>query len=511
MKIHTHFFLLAMTAATLTASACSNKSTEPDNGSILFSFNVMSENEEGTRSRITASDETISTLELFIFDVETGGLSRHLSFNSTQGCRADNLVQDREYIVYALANCSPQSYPDRISDMENMVINMLSFEEINSTGLPMAGISGTILHDGSFSEVQIPLERVVSKIIVTLDTSNLKGNFTASNIVLHNVPSSILPFGENSPEDEGIVPEGDNATPVDISRLNGGNSIALIVGENLQSSLLEGNTDPWNKVPENIEEKKNRCTYLSVAGIYENSGLTISDLTYNMYLGEDNVTNFDIRRNRIYDLTLSLSDEGTSLASSWKVGPGNTEDSRTLRFNSDSIGLYMDSIISVSVICEPSPFDYDLIEGDGFKDANLSYRVEENGTITIISGAFNRRQFTGRLWARSWDRRKSAYVDITVKRTEEYNRTPLGVYLVPKDTTVHVGDTVSLRGYVVYGSGDTLLNHSLVDYMIPSDRVLTKKARSNQVVANNVGYAKPICILKSNYSLMDSCHITVIQ
>lgn len=505
-----HFFLSAMAATLFATAACSSGTDDPGSGSVLFSFNIEPDSEETARSLADAPDDMISTIEMFIFDTATGGLSKHLEFGTAGVCTADGLVLNREYIVYVMANCHPEEMPDRLSDMDNLSLKLSPADETGGQGIPMTGVSERFRHERDIQPVVISLRRAVSKIVITMDTSRLKGKFTAKSAVLHNAPVRVFPFAETSAAGNGDVADGDSATPADIRRFNDGNSIVLVTGENMQGTLLENNTDPWRKVPENIPSKSGCCTFLTVAGEYEYNGLTISELSFNMFLGEDNTSNFDIRRNRIYNLTLSISDEGAALTSSWKVERGAMKDLREISFDRDSISIRQNSTATLRVLCSPNPFDYDIIEGKGFRDASLRYSLNGDGTVTITSGGITAREATGRILAMSWDKRKSAGCDITVVRFRPEEHIPVGVHLEPKDTTIHVGDTLALRGYITYDSGDTLLDISAFDYLTQGDKILSKRGRSNLVVAEQPGTASALGILKTDHSLSDNCTVKVI-
>jgi len=500
-------FATALLIPTLLATACAGKEQNLDEGSVNFTVNVLSDDD--VRSQITASDNMITSLELYIFDIKSGGLARRVTFSEGEELTAEHLARGREYIVYALANCTCRNNPKRISDMEDVSISPGSLEQISKNGLPMAGISQKFSHESDRTTVDISLERLVSKVFLTMDLSKLKGTFTIKDAALHNTVATISAFAEGSSEETSA--DGDRATDVDLTRLNGGNSIALIAGENLQGTLLEGNTDPWQKTPENIAGKKDLCTYLSVKGDYYRDGLSIADLCYNMYLGEDCTTNFDLHRNRIYNLTLSLSDESAALASSWKVERGTTLDSREIKLNKQKVSIMQYDSTFLKVICSPSDFDYDIVGGEGFTEANLTCRITPNNMIILKSGTIYKRSVTCRVWVRSWDRRKSAYCDVTVSKKDPSLLTPVKVCVFPKDTVLHVGDTLRPNGCVIYSSGDTIFDNSLMEWFsFYPNKVLDKVDRSNTFRAEQCGVASAYGSLKFNLDMMDSTIVTVI-
>jgi len=581
-------FLFALLVASCVATACADQETNPADGGLHFNFDIVSDSRVTTRSQISTSDEIIRDVELFLFDSQTQLLVKRLNFTAGSEYRSTDIPKGRKYIVYALANCSTEEDLTRISQMEEISIQFGTLAEIDSRGLPMAGISEEFTFSDSKTSVSIPLKRLMSKIIFNIDTDSMKGKLTVKEVTLHNAPKSILPFGESSKASEKETMAGDSATQEDINRLNSGNGIVLLVGENMQGTLLEGNTDPWKKTPENIPDKKNCCTYITLEGDYCDGGLSISDVCYNMYLGENSTTNFDIRRNCIYDLSLTLSDEATVLASSWKVERGTMVDTREISFDRPADTLLRFANTSRRIVCSPSDFDYDLIAGEGFEEAGLSYVSNPDGTITVNSGAIPGKSATGRLYVRSWDRTKTGHCDFTVMNWDtivkvnggkpllmwqgdtlkftvdaffendnstqnitsatqwdcvgnagkviNYGKNPdtllfvgqkigtsiisanyrghthsiraavsttKSIYIEPRDTTIHVGDSLYLRGHVVFESGDTLCYTNGFDYLVKHLGIFTKN-RDNKLFALRRGAESPMAILIRDKAFFDS-------
>lgn len=588
LKIIRTLFIAPLATACV-ATACTDQENIPEGNALHFNLDIVSDSRTSIKSQVTTSDEIICSVELFLFDSETGILVERLNFSAGNDYQSGAVQKGRSYIVYALANCTANETPAKVSQMGDISIDFGSLSEINAGGVPMAGISGEFTFDDNSSSVTIPIKRLMSKVILNVNTAEMNGKVTVKQVTLHNTPKSIFPFRESNKATPNGVNTGDCASQSDIQRLNSGKSIVLLVGENMQGTLLEGNDDPWNKTPENIPDRKDCCTYVTVEGDYRDGGLSISDVCYNMYLGEDNTSNFDICRNCIYDLTLTLSDEATVLASSWKVERGATLDSREISFDRRTDTLIQNSNSSRRVICAPTSFDYEVFAGEGFGEAGLSFTSNQDGTVTISSNAIEGKSATGRLYVRSWDRARSGYCDFTVMNWDtivkvnngqpllmwkgdtlkfaatvffENNQTQeiitskaswncagnagktigypksddtlsfvgqkigtniitatyLGrshsvravvsttkaVYMESRDTTIHVGDSVALRGHVIFESGDTLCYTNGFDYLVKHGGILTKNKKNNIVYASRSGKESPMCILKTHDMMLDS-------
>lgn len=72
------------------------------------------------------------------------------------------------------------------------------------------------------------------------------------------------------------------------------------------------------KVPDSLGERAGLCTYIEVNCKFAEGFLLAGDVTYRFYIGNDNITNFDVRRNTIISIYLYLTDDGLNKVS-WKV------------------------------------------------------------------------------------------------------------------------------------------------------------------------------------------------
>lgn len=117
----------------------------------------------------------------------------------------------------------------------------------------------------------------------------------------------------------------------------GEDALAFYLYENLQGVHGEGNTDPKMKTPKGLnlpaegegtigyEEWQAKwatvpCTYIEVKGVYT-SAEKAGPINYRFFLGENDTDNFDICRNKHYQVSLDLSGgAGTGeLAYEWRV------------------------------------------------------------------------------------------------------------------------------------------------------------------------------------------------
>ena len=223
-----------------------------------------------------------------------------------------DLVEGLSYRIYALANVGEVHPPVD----ESLLPSMVCVHGDLSGGFPMViAEPRTVLASRSMLRIALDLVRMVSRYDLHLERHFEKCSFEVSSVRLCQSAMDFTPFSSSSTAT--AVSAGDSASASDIAALNAGGTVSFYMLENCQGKLLPSNDDPWMKVPSSIPSRAGLCTYLQVDGEWTTSGAS-AGLSYRMYLGEDNCTDFNIRRNTVNELALILYDEGT-LADSWKV------------------------------------------------------------------------------------------------------------------------------------------------------------------------------------------------
>ena len=447
-KLATHLILLAA----LLATACHNP-VNPDEGEttapLLVEIDIECE-AGATRGFIDADETAVNNLNLFLYD-ETAGLIHSSGYFTSYGAlRFDHLIEGRRYRLLALANTGRKTAPARLAQALQMRVSMDDPGSISEGGIPMACDKPfTFGSAGDGYAVCLHLKRLMARYALRLDLSRMQGTLELSSAELHNVAGSVNPWAEESRALADEICDGDCLTEEELEAICEGEPIRLLVPENMQGNLLENNDDPWLKTAENLDESADCCTYLEITARYRFEGMTINNLCYRFYLGEDNIRNFDVRRNTSYVVTLSLTDTNAVVASSWKISRGDVEDSRVLLFNRHRDTLLQHASLVRSLLRQPTPFGYRLVAGEGFSDAGLSFTDDGAGGYQIRSGGISGHHKTGRLWAVSWDGAKRDSCDITVMNWDT---------LLTVHSTRHVmwpGDTARLTASMFFENNGT--------------------------------------------------------
>ena len=348
------FFKRTLTVAGLAAIAasmlsCNGYTNEVESGKTMdVTFHVVAEGFAGTRSSFTWGDSEIRDIQIVVteddgsvFDVLYSDSPSSLSFTGVVG---------RRYRIWAAANLGGKVEVRSLQDFTTGTRNITK-AGIAASGIPMFnGPDGQeiLLADNS-GPVTVRLTRMLARVDLNVDTRLLDTGslFSVRSVRMFNAINTYSPFTALARQEHTgrIEYTFDNASASDVSTLNRGGTISLYAFENMQGTLLPGNTDPWKKVPASIGNAGDYCTYLEVDCTY---GYSDNNVTYRMYLGKDATTNFDVERNTVYRVTLVPTEaEIRGERGSWKV---EAEP--------------WDEVIDVELILDPS--ELELKVGDDF-------------------------------------------------------------------------------------------------------------------------------------------------
>ena len=361
-------------AAGLAASlcSCSDSWRNRKNGGDKTVLHLFIEEEEATRSSFTADESRLPDNALVLFYNIDGTLafSRTADLEGLSGgsCEISGIPVDRDYYIYAIAGADfggaePESLFGTIAAARSFTLGKDYLEE--TSVIPLAFVPQGILHIEDGGHYGIPLQRIIAKYNFMIDKSGMVGNFTATSLTVRQSPVTTRPLAEvNYATSPAALCDGDAATQAEMLTLNEGGAVTCYLLENCFGNVCPGNSDPWGKVPDNMEDGIGAlATYVEICGSYVGDNITVSGLKYRFFLGEDAVGNCDVKRNTVRSVTLCLSDENTVLKESWKVVRGNVEDGRSLSFDRDS----------VEILPYPSRIDTAFLD---FSPSNLSVRVE---------------------------------------------------------------------------------------------------------------------------------------
>ncbi len=331
-------------------------------------FHIVADGFTDTRSSFTWGENEIRDIQIVItkedgsvFDVLYSDSSSELGFTGNVGSR---------YHIWAAANLGEKV---DVHDLQDFTAGTRSITKagIAAFGIPMFnGPDGQeILLTDDSGAVTVFLTRMLARVDLKVDTRLLKmqSQFNVKSVSIYNAINTYSPFTPSvRQEHRGRVEYTfDSASSSDVSILNRGGTISLYAFENMQGTLLPGNTDPWKKVPSSLGDAGDYCSYLEVDCSYG-----YDDVTYRMYLGKDATENFDVERNTVYRVTLMPTEkEIRGERGSWKVEVEPWND-----------------VVDVELILDPSTLE--LKTGGDFAEITSHFLVTYEDGSTELEDAW---------------------------------------------------------------------------------------------------------------------------
>ena len=311
----------SVVAALLLAASCSISIIEaPDDHepqqTETARLNLRLIKNSATKSSISPGEDTVNEVCVMAYQKSDGRLMAEQTCKTADGI--DMELAKGEYNIYVTANMDGFEAPSDERDMESACYEMDSYSDL-SKGLPMCWKGSATMKAGEVTTVSAQLSRLVSKVEFKVEMGVLEG-LDITSVRVRQGAGHIRPFmtgGSRMLSAEEAM-DGDHASEEDIRRLMSGESICFYVTENCQGKLLEGNEDPWLKVPYEIGDASKLCTYIEMEGKWNEDAFYEGTVTYRFFLGEDAVTDFNVKRNTIHNLTLYLEEDSFDKIS-WKI------------------------------------------------------------------------------------------------------------------------------------------------------------------------------------------------
>lgn len=214
--------------------------------------------------------------------------------------------------IYMVANMGEIDAPENESDMSTFMYLVSSYDDFQTVGFPMANVFRNYTKG---SQTRFTVKRFVGQYDVTVGISAADAEYTVKDMLIYNCALDIYPFATTDIPatrfktlSDGTRAPGDHLSSADITKANNGETISLYFLENLQGELMPGNTDPKQKVPENVPiNKRDNCTYIEVVADIKTPAGQYTDGKYRFYLGSNATTDFSIRRSTLYYANLDFA------------------------------------------------------------------------------------------------------------------------------------------------------------------------------------------------------------
>lgn len=339
-------YFLAFLAGFLSFSCNREEAREPtakEECTVHFTL----EREAHTKS-ILPSDIENRLDNAFVLLSSEDGYFRYQYFDFTSASQGPSvewrLPAGMDYTVYALGNMGNvlPSLPRTETgfDMAAFRFEVPPYGSLRA--MPMArqlSLPSSRLREGENVSLSISLQRLMAKVCVSIDKSGITGGEAAQamqsgSLHLRQVARAIYPFradGSRALSAEDIYPGNTdyyNFSAAEAWNLGSG-EITLYLPENRQGTGT-GSTQPGKVPTGSAAGRANLATYLEYTAAKSGTHDGVAgNMTYRVYLGENETNNFDVIGDKVYSATLSLSWNGM-WEGTWRVAKSDWADNREL-------------------------------------------------------------------------------------------------------------------------------------------------------------------------------------
>ncbi|MFI3303995.1 MAG: DUF4906 domain-containing protein [Rikenellaceae bacterium] len=244
--------------------------------------------EQTTRSSGTTMERTINDINIYLFS-ETFEISQRLYLNDSSSLVLP--ITPGDWKVYAIAN-----YGEDMGERSEEEVQSLSFGIVSESDI---FLNDTLLmsYESEFSvddtlSLNVLLARAVARIDVSVNlTSAALSSVTLKSIRLVNAPKRYSLFGDDS------TPSSSDLMTYEYQDCSDKSTFSIYMLENLSGE----NTKITDESDKSEANAPSTAAYLEIT-----AETSLAWVTYKVYLGENNTSDFNIRRNTIYDVEISI-------------------------------------------------------------------------------------------------------------------------------------------------------------------------------------------------------------
>lgn len=285
---------------------------------------------------VLGNDIESKITEIKLASYNSSGVLESVNYSQNEKNLTLELPKWTEHNIYALVNMGDIQVPDNEEDLSKLTYRIPSYKDLSVRGLPMVGSAKGLAPE--IAECEIYVDRLVAKIILSLSGGDVvPDEITSVSIAGCNMVLSPFSQDGSKARKTSDISDGEEGQS-EILEGWSGKELFFYVPENMQGVLLPGNNDMYAKVPSGLDQNGNSslpeiCSRLEakvrLKDPLDHHGMA-GEILYRFYLGADNTTDFNVKRNTIYNVSLSLSWEGQFIKENWKVDNDNLLDNRTL-------------------------------------------------------------------------------------------------------------------------------------------------------------------------------------
>lgn len=459
----------------LFGSACSDSDTEPNPSGQARQQVTLTFSTGEARTRVAVDETRIEDINIYLFPAN-GGLGRHLYIAPLRSVVLE--LPKGDYTLYAVANIGTD-----LGEKTRDYIRTLRFEQDPDTPaagpFPMSAEQAVTVSGDT--KISVSLVRTVAKVNFSYTVAaNFATTFRVKSVQLRSVPRSVALFGSSRADSAHAVAD---MAPVETSAATYTATYYLLENRQGTNTAISGQQQKdETRAPE-------YATYIAIEG--EADGVKVA---YRIYPGENNTTDFNVERNRVYNIDARILGMNTV---DWRVstaevavtplaetyGPGASAVATLELVSTNDAGndfylsYHLDAgqgVVTIDGERRTAGTPYPLLSGSGTATAEITYTQDRPGDVLLRLTVTDKYGFSmERELATSYkvpeltltytqqgneltvyDR---AYIDYTVSQpgyTGNYTVTIVGV---PSVFYGQYGSDNPLKTYTQYGNGSNTL------------------------------------------------------
>lgn len=335
-------------------------------------------------TRAATDDIRIDDINLYLFPVN-GGQARHVYIAPVRPVVLE--LPKGDYTLYAIANLGHDA-GERTQDFVRTLRIEREPAALADAPFPMSAQQAVTV--SSDTQIAVSLIRAVAKVNFSYTVAaDFAKSFHVKSVQLRSAPRSAALFGSSRAESSETVAD---MPPVETSATAYAATYYLL--ENRQGEVAgigSQQQKDQTRAPEH-------ATYIAIAG--EADG---TQVVYRIYLGENNTTDFNVGRNRVYNIDARILGMNTL---DWRVStaeltvtpfaenhapgePATTELRLTSTNDPENVyylSYHIDAGTGIVAIdgAERNPgTPYPLFSGNGTVTADISYKQAEPGDVRL--------------------------------------------------------------------------------------------------------------------------------
>ena len=364
--------------------ACSDAVIEPNPVTQAQQISMTFKCGEMSPTRTASSDTRIDDINLYLFPVN-GGPARHIYIAPVQSVVLE--LPKGDYTLYAIANLGRDT-DDRAQDFVRTLRVERDPLALADAPFPMSAQQAVTVRGDT--QIAVSLVRTVAKVNFSYTVAaDFAKTFRVKSVQLRSVPCSATFFGSCRAESSEAVAD---MPPVETSATTYAATYYLL--ENRQGQVAGIGTQQQK----DETRAPKYATYIAITG--EADGIKVM---YRIYLGENNTTDFNVSRNRVYNIDARILGRNTV---DWRVStaelivapfagnhaPGEpaTAELRLTSTNDPENIYYLSchidagtGIVAIDGVNRNPGTPYPLFSGNGTVTAGISYTQAEPGDVRL--------------------------------------------------------------------------------------------------------------------------------